>query len=86
MIVLKNKLAHTLTIAFLQLYPSVWGNFFDELIALIRTNVQNGYKFNTRALDFFLRVLASIDEEVANLIVPRDKAESVRNTLIVSSI
>ena len=74
-----------MTTVFLQLYPSVWGDFFDELIALLRTNVQSGFKLNTRALDFFLRVMTSIDEEVADLVVPRGKVEAVRNTLIVSS-
>ncbi|RHZ76816.1 hypothetical protein Glove_189g18 [Diversispora epigaea] len=79
---LKNKFAHTLTLLFVQLYPSSWINFFDEFLALIQTNNINGNKTNMRTIDIFLRVLLAIDEEVASLVVPREKDEVQRNSNI----
>ncbi|KAF0551511.1 Xpo1-domain-containing protein [Gigaspora margarita] len=79
---LKNKFSHTLTLLFVQLYPSLWPNFFDEFLALLQINAINGSKTNVRTIDIFLRILLSIDEEVANLSVPRKKEDAQRNTAI----
>ncbi|KAG9296389.1 hypothetical protein G9A89_014981 [Geosiphon pyriformis] len=79
---LKNKFAHSLTLLFLQLYTSSWRGFFDEFLLFLRTNTTGTKKTNARAIDLFLRVLTSIDEEVANIVVPRGKDENNRNTII----
>ncbi|CAG8633550.1 24667_t:CDS:10 [Dentiscutata erythropus] len=79
---LKNKFSHTLTLLFVQIYLSLWPNFFDEFLALLQINAINGSKTNVRTIDIFLRILLSIDEEVANLSVPREKEDAQRNTAI----
>ena len=80
---LKNKFAHTLTLLFVQMYPSDWHNFFDQFLELLQTNTANGSNTNIRAIDIFLRILISIDEEVANIEIPRGKEQAHRNTAIV---
>ncbi|CAG8609589.1 11241_t:CDS:10 [Funneliformis caledonium] len=79
---LKNKFAHTLTLLFIQMYPSDWHDFFDQFLELLQTNTVNGSKTNIRTVDIFLRILMSIDEEVANIVVPRGKDQAHRNTAI----
>ncbi|CAG8496785.1 4753_t:CDS:10, partial [Cetraspora pellucida] len=79
---LKNKFSHTLTLLFVQLYPSLWPDFFDEFLALLQINHINGSKTNVCTIDIFLRILMSIDEEVVNLSVPRKKEDAQRNTSI----
>ncbi|RIA97435.1 armadillo-type protein [Glomus cerebriforme] len=79
---LKNKFAHTLTLLFIQMYPSDWYNFFDQFLELLQTNTMNGNKTNIRAIDIFLRILISIDEEVVNIEIPRGKEQAHRNTAI----
>jgi len=82
---LKNKFATTLTLLFVQLYPSNWQNFFDEFLLLIQSNninINGERKTNTRTVDIFLRILLSIDEKVANIAISRGKEEAIRNTTI----
>ena len=68
------------------MYPSDWHNFFDQFLELLQTNTVNGKKTNIRTTDIFLRILISIDEEVANIEIPRDKEQAQRNTAIVRSL
>ncbi|CAJ0843123.1 8296_t:CDS:10 [Entrophospora sp. SA101] len=82
---LKNKFATTLTLLFVQLYPSNWQNFFDEFLLLIQSNninINGERKTNSRTVDIFLRILLSIDEKVANIAISRGKEEAIRNTTI----
>ncbi len=65
------------------MYPSDWHNFFDQFLELLQTNTVNESKTNTRTVDIFLRILLSIDEEVANIAIPRGKDQAHRNTAIV---
>ncbi|CAG8432819.1 11499_t:CDS:2 [Diversispora eburnea] len=60
--------------------------FSTEPQSLIQTNNVNGNKTNMRTIDIFLRILLAIDEEVASLVVPREKDEVQRNSNIVSII
>lgn len=90
--VIRNKFAHALTLLFVHTYTSTWTSFFQDLLSLIHTNVpkSNGSVSQTRtneaAVDLLLRVLLSIDEEVADVMIPRQKSDLQRNTTIVSSI
>ncbi|CAG8540097.1 13108_t:CDS:10 [Ambispora gerdemannii] len=79
---LKNKFAHTLTLLFVQIYTTSWREFFDELLGLLRSTNSGVGQINVRTVDIFLRILLSIDEEVASLVVPRGKEENNRNTEI----
>ncbi|CAJ0838405.1 6644_t:CDS:10 [Entrophospora sp. SA101] len=86
---LKNKFATTLTLLFVQLYPSNWQNFFDEFLLLIQSNninINGERKTNSRTVDIFLRILLSIDEKVANIAISRGKEEAIRNTTIVNNM
>lgn len=65
------------------MYPSDWHNFFDQFLELIQTNTVNGNKTNIRVADIFLRILISIDDEVANIEIQRGKEQANRNTAIV---
>jgi exportin-T len=65
------------------MYPSDWHNFFDQFLELLQTNTVNGNKTNIRVADLFLRILISIDDEVANIEIQRGKEQANRNTAIV---
>ncbi|ORY05766.1 Xpo1-domain-containing protein [Basidiobolus meristosporus CBS 931.73] len=80
---LKNKLAHAVTLLFINMYPTNWRTFFSDFILLLSANSANSNKrTNHKVVDFFLRVLMAIDEEVVNVSVPRTKEEASRNSLI----
>ena len=68
------------------MYPSDWHNFFDQFLELLQTNTENGNKTNIRVTDIFLRILISIDEEVANIEIQREKEQAHRNTAIVCNL
>ncbi|RUS28066.1 Exportin 1-like protein-domain-containing protein, partial [Jimgerdemannia flammicorona] len=89
--VLKNKFAHTITLLFINVYPSTWPTFFDDFLALIHTDPTSTASStapgsikptNHRAVDFFLRLCLSIDEEIARLDVPRGREQIARNVVI----
>ncbi|KAJ1917494.1 pre-tRNA nuclear export protein [Mycoemilia scoparia] len=83
-----KKLAHTLTLLFLQAYPEKWQSFFVDFAKISGLNKSSitssppQNKINARLTDFFLKILSSIDEEVVNPVVPRSKTEIDRNTNI----
>ncbi|KAK9766337.1 pre-tRNA nuclear export protein [Basidiobolus ranarum] len=80
---LRNKLAHAVTLLFINLYPTTWPTFFSDFILLLTSNsVDSNKRTNPKVVDFFLRVLMAIDEEVVNVTVPRTKEEASRNSLI----
>ncbi|RUO96816.1 Exportin 1-like protein-domain-containing protein [Jimgerdemannia flammicorona] len=88
---LKNKFAHTITLLFINVYPSTWPTFFDDFLALIHTDPTSTASStapgsikptNHRAVDFFLRLCLSIDEEIARLDVPRGREQIARNVVI----
>ncbi|CAH1756492.1 6800_t:CDS:10 [Entrophospora sp. SA101] len=84
---LKNKFANTLTLLFVQLYPTNWQDFFDEFLLLIQSNnidinINSKRKTNSCTVDIFLRILLSIDEKVANIVISRGKEEAIRNSTI----
>ncbi|KAI8325618.1 Xpo1-domain-containing protein [Martensiomyces pterosporus] len=81
---IKNKLAHSITLLALATYPAQWPTFVKDMISLsgipeAGTSVSS---INPSLLDFLLKVLSSLDEEMVNPTVPRGKAELARNTEI----
>lgn len=78
-IVIRNKAAQSLTLLFTHVYPTVWPNFFKDILALVQTPSGSS---NEKAADFFLRLCISVDEEIARLDIPRNRQEVVRNTNI----
>ncbi|KAJ2795734.1 pre-tRNA nuclear export protein, partial [Coemansia furcata] len=89
---IKNTLAHTVTVLALASYPAQWPTFVKDMISLTglpdatgaltedsarRTNPAS---INPFMVDFLLKVLGSLDEEMVNPAVPRGAEEVARNT------
>lgn len=75
---LQNKLTQTLTFLFIALYKQGWENFVDDFLAL--TSLQNnGVKDNLVGTVLYLRILGSIHDEIADLLLTRLSDESRRN-------
>jgi exportin-T len=67
-IVLRNQVAHSLTLLFLLSYTTTWTSFFGDFIALIQTNASQGRTFDPFTAQIFLRILSMIDEEIADAV------------------
>lgn len=76
---LQNKLTQTLTFLFIALYKHGWENFFDDFSGLTRYQ-NNGPRDNLTGIVLYLRILGSIHDEIADVIVARPPAEVKRNT------
>jgi exportin-T len=77
---LQNKLAQTLTYLFAVLFPSRWESFFDEFLAL--GGLDDGNQPHLPGIVLFLRVLNSVHDEIADVLVARTPDEQKRNTLL----
>lgn len=76
---LQNKLTQTLTFLFMPLYKQGWDSFLDDFLAL--TSLQNnGSRDNLTGIVLYLRILGSIHDEIADVIVTRTSGEVKRNT------
>ncbi|OZJ05156.1 hypothetical protein BZG36_02232 [Bifiguratus adelaidae] len=83
---IRNKLAHAIVLLFLNTYPETWASFFDDFLNTLASNPTNGgspsSSTNIQAVDFFLRLNLSLDEEIARQDVPRGREQTLRNTQI----
>ncbi|KAJ1933763.1 pre-tRNA nuclear export protein, partial [Linderina macrospora] len=91
---LKNKLAHAITLLALATYPNHWPTFITDMVAMTgfpaatgAVTAESAKAVNAQAVDpsmvdFVIKVLGSLDEEMVNPVVPRGKEEVARNTLI----
>ncbi|KAJ2507390.1 pre-tRNA nuclear export protein, partial [Coemansia sp. RSA 2052] len=89
---IKNTLAHTLTLLALASYPAQWSTFVKDMISLTglpqatgaltedSARQTNAASINPFMVDFLLKVLGSLDEEMVNPAVPRGADEVARNT------
>ncbi|KAF1827964.1 Xpo1-domain-containing protein [Dissoconium aciculare CBS 342.82] len=75
---IQNKVTQTITYLFTSLYASDWPNFFDEMLALTTASPETGAA-NPAAILMFLRLLSSIHDEIADLLIPRSREEQKRN-------
>lgn len=66
MLDMQNQVAHSLTLLFLLSYTTTWNDFFNDYIAMIQKNAASGEKFEPFLAQIFLKVLLTIDEEVAD--------------------
>lgn len=80
---LQNKLAQTLTYLFVFLYQSGWQTFLDDLWAL--TGMSDG-RSNISGVVFYLRVLSSIHDEIADMLLTRENSDAKRNTELKDQI
>ena len=76
---LQNKLTQTLTYLFISMYKQGWESFLDDFLALTSTQ-NNGSRDNLLGIVLYLRILSSIHDEIADVIVTRSAAETKRNT------
>lgn len=81
---MQNKLTQTMTYLFVAMYTTSWPSFFDDTLAL--TSTSNGQHDNYQGVMFFLRMTASVHDEVADVLVPRSTEEMQRNSLIKDAL
>ena len=74
---LQNKLTQTLTYLFVFLYQDGWQTFLDDFLELagITNNVEN-----VNGTILYLRILSSIHDEIADMLLTRQNGEAKRNT------
>ncbi|KAL2016485.1 hypothetical protein VTK56DRAFT_3481 [Thermocarpiscus australiensis] len=70
---LQNKLTQTLTYLFVFLYKEGWESFIDDFLALAQ-------KDNLPGVVLYLRILGSIHDEIADLMLTRPGNEAKRNS------
>ncbi|KAF1973019.1 Exportin-T [Bimuria novae-zelandiae CBS 107.79] len=76
---IQNKLMQTMTYLFVALYPSSWQSFFDDFRALAGDQTIIGNVNHTTTL-LYLRMLAQVHDEIADVLVARSEDEKKRNT------
>ncbi|OAQ70095.2 exportin-T [Pochonia chlamydosporia 170] len=74
---LQNKLTQTLTYLFVFLYQDGWQSFLDDFWEL--TGVPNG-RDSVGGVLFYLRILSSIHDEIADMLLSRQSNDAKRNT------
>ncbi|KAH8738082.1 armadillo-type protein [Ilyonectria robusta] len=74
---LQNKLAQTLTYLFVFLYQDGWQSFIDDFLVL--AGIPNNAD-NVSGVVFYLRVLGSIHDEIADMLLSRESSDAKRNT------
>lgn len=84
---IQNKLTQTITYLFLAMYGSSWTTFFDEMLQITTSGTVGGISGSTlpdnlTGVVFYLRIVAGIHDEVADVLVPRTQAEAQRNGLL----
>ncbi|APA10228.1 hypothetical protein SS1G_07334 [Sclerotinia sclerotiorum 1980 UF-70] len=74
---LQNKLTQTLTFLFSSLYKEGWESFIRDFLSF--TGHQNGTVDNLPGVVLYLRLLSSIHDEIADLMIVRAGGETKRN-------
>lgn len=74
---LQNKLTQTLTYLFVFLYQDGWQTFIDDFLEL--TGLPN-HTDNAAGILFYLRVLSSVHDEIADMLLSRENNDAKRNT------
>jgi exportin-T len=74
---IQNKLTQTLTYLFVFLYQDGWQSFLEDFLEL--TGLSNNVD-NIAGTLFYLRILSSIHDEIADMLLSRQSVEAKRNT------
>ncbi|KKA26815.1 hypothetical protein TD95_000759 [Thielaviopsis punctulata] len=82
---IRNKLCQSLTYIFVFLYRSGWSTFIDDFLALTRLP-GSSQPDNVPGVVMYLRILASIHDEIADMLMSRDSQEAKRNTELKDQI
>lgn len=75
---LQNKLTQTMTYLFASLYASGWESFFDEFRSLAGDEASIGTG-NVAGTVLYLRILGSVHDEIADVLVSRTPEEQKRS-------
>ncbi|KAK1750718.1 Exportin-T [Echria macrotheca] len=75
---LQNKLTQTLTYLFVYLYRDGWVSFIDDFLALT-SSPNSAQRDNHGGVVLYLRILSSIHDEIADLMLARQGNEARRN-------
>jgi exportin-T len=70
---IQNKFCQALTALFVQLYPTTWQSFFFDFLALTKNGT------NVPGTLLYFRLLLSIHEEIADIIIHRGEDATKRN-------
>ena len=75
---IQNKVAQTLTYLFCNLYATDWTTFFHDILSL---SMSTGFttRNNAPGVRFYLRILNSVHDEIAEVLVPRTSEEQRRD-------
>jgi exportin-T len=76
---IQNKLTQTLTFLFVALYKEDWGNFFDDFLSLTKHS-NSSLPDNLPGTVMYMRILNSIHDEIADVLLSRSNSEQKRNT------
>ena len=76
---LKNKFTEILSKIFCLTYLNIYPDFLKDYLQLIESN-------NNMAIDYYLRLLISIHQEIGDKLILRSKEEQERNTLLKDQI
>ncbi|KAI9788316.1 MAG: pre-tRNA nuclear export protein [Peltula sp. TS41687] len=78
---IQNKLAQTITYLFEVLYENEWASFFADFYGLAHQGFsQPPTEFNIAALMLYLRILSSIHDQIADVLVPRTPEQQKSST------
>ncbi|KAJ2160219.1 pre-tRNA nuclear export protein [Coemansia sp. RSA 552] len=95
---IKNTLAHTVVLLALATYPTQWPAFVKDIIGLSGIPDATGpvnegsagvvatADMSPTLTDFMIKVLASLDEEMVNPVVPRGAEEMARNGAVKDAL
>lgn len=71
---IQNKVTQTLTYLFVALYKERWTGFFEEFKSIAGIN-DGGASLNEMGTMLFLRIIGSIHDEIADVMIPRSWEE-----------
>jgi exportin-T len=76
---IQNKLSQLLTYLFAGLYASSWPSFFDDFLSLAKNGAANETMSGSI---LFFRLLGSIHDEIADVIITRSPEDAKRNVIL----
>ncbi len=77
-ITIQNKITQTVTCLFQHLYATSWRSFFDEFLSLTRKEGASASN-NGPGVYLYLRVINSVHDEIADVLLPRTAEEQRKN-------
>lgn len=71
---IQNKISQTLTYLFKLSYRTDWPSFFHDMLGLT-VSASSTARDNARGVRFYLRILSSVHDEIADILVPKSGKE-----------